>query len=417
MQRSTASLANPFLCPEFVIAVSRVRPAARVAVLTDGPSLIGFFPFERRGLGVGMPIAGELTDCQGLIHTPGVEWDVHELLRACRISVWQFDHLVDGQRPFEAHRSAVIPSPTIDLTDGFDSYFRKLRAESPRFCSGLARRTRNLEREAGQIRCDTDSPDKSALRLMMSWKSAQYRRTGRPDRFSQRWIVELLELLSADHGSGFSGMLSVLYAGDIPVAVNFNPRFDSVLAGWFMAYDPAFSRHSPGLIQLLRLAEGSAGLGVRLIDMGKGAKPYKDKMKNGEILVGEGIVTRRSPLAGLHWARITSSQWAVRAIRQHPPLFHTADWVLRRCGRVRSARLPVSPALGRPYAGLRTAARTAASNQMPRVTTTSPERRMAVPTPTTSFPLDATTRRFAPPLNRKPTPPPVPTITLPLAAR
>ena len=147
MQRSTASLANPFLCPEFAIAVSRVRPAARVAVLTDGPSLLGFFPFERRGLGVGVPIAAELTDCQGLIHAPGAEWDARELLRACRISVWQFDHLVDGQQPFEAYRSAVNPSPTIDLADGFDSYFKKLRAESPRFCSGLARRTRNLERE------------------------------------------------------------------------------------------------------------------------------------------------------------------------------------------------------------------------------------------------------------------------------
>ena len=352
MQRSTASLANPFLCPEFAIAVSRVRPAARVAILSDGPSLLGFFPFERRRLGVGVPIAAELTDCQGLIHAPGAEWDARELLRACRISVWQFDHLVNGQQPFEAHRSAVIPSPTIDLADGFDSYFKKLRAESPRFCSGLARRTRNLEREVGQIRFDADSPDQSALQLLMSWKSAQYRRTGGPDRFSQRWIVELLESLSADHGSGFSGMLSVLHAGDVPVAVNFNPRFDSVLAGWFMAYDPAFSRHSPGLIQLLRLAEGSAALGIRLIDMGKGTKWYKDKMKSGEIIVGEGIVTRRSPLSGLHWARITSSQRAVRAIRRHPPLFHAADWVLRRYGRVRSARFPVSQALGRPYTGL-----------------------------------------------------------------
>ena len=75
MQRSTASLANPFLCPEFAIAVSRVRPAARVAILSDGPSLLGFFPFERRRLGVGVPIAAELTDCQGLIHAPGAEWD------------------------------------------------------------------------------------------------------------------------------------------------------------------------------------------------------------------------------------------------------------------------------------------------------------------------------------------------------
>ena len=135
MQRSTGPLGNPFLSPEFAIAASRVRPAARVAILNDGPSLLGFFPFERHQLGVGTPIAAELTLCQGLIHAPGAEWDARELLRACRISVWQFDHLVAGQRPFEVYRTAMLPSPTIDLADGFDSYFKKLRAASPGFAA------------------------------------------------------------------------------------------------------------------------------------------------------------------------------------------------------------------------------------------------------------------------------------------
>ena len=57
MQRTTPALANPFLSPEFTIAVGRVRPNARVAVLTEGRDITGFFPFERRRLGVGVPIA------------------------------------------------------------------------------------------------------------------------------------------------------------------------------------------------------------------------------------------------------------------------------------------------------------------------------------------------------------------------
>ena len=56
MQRKTASLASPFLCPEFTLAVGGFRRGARVAVLSDGPELAGFFPFERRRLGVGVPI-------------------------------------------------------------------------------------------------------------------------------------------------------------------------------------------------------------------------------------------------------------------------------------------------------------------------------------------------------------------------
>src|SRR5207248_1906308 len=100
MQRSTPAPGNPFLAPEFVVAAGRARPATRVAVLSDSSATLGFFAFERRGLGAGVPVAAELTDCQGLIHHPGVEWDARELLRKCRISVWRFDHLVDGQRPF-----------------------------------------------------------------------------------------------------------------------------------------------------------------------------------------------------------------------------------------------------------------------------------------------------------------------------
>ena len=89
IRRQTGSLASPFLCPEFAVAVGRVRPDARVALLADGPDIVGFFPFQRRRLGVGVPIGAGLSNCQGLIHAPGAEWDARELLRACQLSVWQ----------------------------------------------------------------------------------------------------------------------------------------------------------------------------------------------------------------------------------------------------------------------------------------------------------------------------------------
>lgn len=42
MQRKTAWMASPFLCPEFTLAVDGFRQGARVAVLSDGPELAGF---------------------------------------------------------------------------------------------------------------------------------------------------------------------------------------------------------------------------------------------------------------------------------------------------------------------------------------------------------------------------------------
>ena len=344
MQGRTPDLANPFLSPEFSIAAGRVRPAARVAVLTEGQDITGFFPFERRRLGVGVPIAAGLTDCQGLVHAPGARWDARALLRACGISAWQFDHLVTGQEPFARYRAALAPSPVIDLSRGFAAYYASLCAASPRFCQDMKRKTRKLTREAGELCMVADSRETGVLRTLMGWKSDQYRRTGRLDRFSQRWIIELLDSLLATRTSGLSGMLSVLYAGQAPVAAHFGLRSGPVLAHWFPAYDTRYFRCSPGLIQHLRLAEESAAAGIQLIDLGKGAKQYKETLKSGDRFVAEGIVTQRSLPAAAHWARWAPQAWVIREIRAHPPLFRAADTLLRRAAQARNS-LPAPPAV------------------------------------------------------------------------
>ena len=337
MQRATPSLGSPFLCPEFAVAVGRCRSQARVAVLSEGSRTVGFFAFERGRLGAGVPIGAGLTDFHGLVHAPQAQWEPRELLRACRLQAWEFDHLVAGQGPFARYQSVSAPSPYIDLRDGFPAYYTQLRARSGSFCKTLSYKARKLARNVGEIRYEVDSADAGALRGLMSWKSDQYRRTGRVDRFDQKGVIQLVESLLEVRSDGFAGLLSVLYAGDKRVAAHFGLRFDSVLGGWFPAYDRQYSQYSPGLVGHLRLAENAAAVGVGQIDLGKGAKDYKESLKSGDLFVSEGIVTGRSPTAVAHWARCTPAHWAVRQIRQRPRLFHTADQVLQRYGQVRSA--------------------------------------------------------------------------------
>jgi CelD/BcsL family acetyltransferase involved in cellulose biosynthesis len=334
MQQQTGSLAHPFLCPEFAIAVDTFRAGARVAVLTDGPSIIGFFPFERRRLGVGVPIGAGLNDCQGLIHAPAMEWDSRELLRACKITVWQFDHLVDGQRPFDRYKTAVAPSPVIDLTDGFAAYQEKLLRKSPQFCKDLARKARRLEREAGELDFTVDSHDTAELGMLMNWKSEQYRRNGWPDVFDRTWIVNLIEYLFSTQSDRFCGLLSVLRAGRIPVAAHFGLRAGGVLAHWFPAYDAGFGKQSPGLIQHLRMAEEAADLGIRSIDLGTGMGRYKETLRSYDLFVGEGVVARGPLIARAHRAGSALVNRARQEIKQYPPLYRAADRLLRRYGRI-----------------------------------------------------------------------------------
>ncbi|MFD0663160.1 GNAT family N-acetyltransferase [Thermocatellispora tengchongensis] len=189
--RSGSPLVNPFLCPEFTMAVGRLRADVRVAVIEDGGRIAGFFPFERHRFGIGKPVGSGLTDAQGAILAPGVRLDVPWLLKSCGLSVWEFDHLVADQ--FPAYHSSRHPSPIIDLRGGLEGYLTEMQKNSGKTYKSTAYKERKLGREVGEVRHDYAVTDPEALRTLLGWKSGQYRRTGRSDRFARPWITRLVE--------------------------------------------------------------------------------------------------------------------------------------------------------------------------------------------------------------------------------
>ncbi|MFF8943834.1 GNAT family N-acetyltransferase [Streptomyces sp. NPDC014864] len=329
-------LANPFLSPEFALAVGRCRRGVRIAVVREGGEPAAFFPFQRSAAGVGRAVGIGVSDCQGLVHRPGFTWDPRDLLRACGLAVWEFDHLVAGQEPFEAGASGTFPSPVVDVDQGYDTYLRELRARSPKFTRTTLAKERRLGRDAGPVTYVHDERDPAALRTLMAWKSAQYRRTGRSDRFAHEWINRLATRLFHTRSDPFAGILSVLYADGRPVAAHFGLRTERVLACWFPAYDPAYAKYSPGLVLHLRMAEAAAADGIAHLDLGRGQKAYKDSLKTRELLVSEGWVTRRHPVAVGHRARRAPVRALRNMVLSRPELFEPADRILKRMGKIRS---------------------------------------------------------------------------------
>ncbi|QQC87740.1 GNAT family N-acetyltransferase [Streptomyces alfalfae] len=336
--------ANPFLAPEFAEAVGRHRGRSLVAVLREGGRPVGFLPYERNSFGVGRAIGLGLSDCQALVHRPGVIWDTEELLRACGLSVFEFDHLVEEQKPFGGHVTGTFASPVLDLRPGDGDYARWLREAYPKLARTTLKKERRLGRDIGDMRFVYDERDPKVLRTLMRWKSAQYRRTGRMDRFARPWIVDLVDHLFEVREEHFAGVLSVVYAGDRPVAAHFGPTSRTVFAAWFTAYDPELGYYSPGLLMHLRMAEAAASRGVRLMDMGRGEKEYKDWLKTRELRVGEGFATRPHPVAAVHrmWRR------PVRGLRNtvlaHPRLREPADRLLKAVGALRTSGASEAPA-------------------------------------------------------------------------
>ncbi|MEV0589152.1 GNAT family N-acetyltransferase [Nonomuraea sp. NPDC050310] len=337
LQKADPSLDNPFLSVEFALAMDALRDYVRVAVINDGEA---FFPYERHAFGIGKPLGGFLTTCHGLISTPGFKLDAKALLRACRLNVFEFDHMVAGQPSFAPFENDVRPAPVMDFTSGFDAWLEQVKENSPKNLKTVRYKERKFGREQGELRLEWDSKDPEVLRTLLQWKSDQYRRTGRVDRFAQPWIVELTERMHALGTPDFGGVLTMLYAGDVPVAGHFGLRTATTLVGWFPAYDTEYARYSPGIVHHMQMAEHAARAGIQQVDMGKGGKEYKDWLKSGTLYVSEGRISRPSATAAVHWAGRTPFNKARTIVLDRPSLYRAADRVLKGFGRVRTHLRP-----------------------------------------------------------------------------
>ena len=171
-------VASPFFSAAFTRAVAQVRDDARVAVLEDEQGVSGFFPFHRRWA-AGLAIGDYLSDHHGVVAAPGTSWNWLELLRACGLAYWRFDHLSAHQRP--PGQVVRATSPAIDLSEGFEAWRERRLQAGARRLRELPRKARKLEREIGPLRFEADVRDAAVLDEVIRLKSAQCHRTGARD--------------------------------------------------------------------------------------------------------------------------------------------------------------------------------------------------------------------------------------------
>ncbi|TMK97749.1 MAG: GNAT family N-acetyltransferase [Actinobacteria bacterium] len=331
MQGSNPALANPFLSTGFTLAVGRVRPSTRVAVLEEGQHVVGFFPFDQGRFRVGRPMAPGVSDCQAIVHAPGFEWNAKDLLKGCHLDVWEFAHLIAEQIPAAGQNVSPHNSAIIEMRHGYEAYLAERQRTSKKIFKSTFSKLRKLDRDLGETCFEFDAQDPQALAVLMRWKSAQYRRTGHRDRFGVPWIERLVWELFEARSDGCSGTLSALRAEERVVAVHFGLRSESSLSCWFPAYDVRLAKYSPGLSLHLKMAEAAAAAGIHYLDLGKGDEDYKQSLKNGDLIVGEGWIDR--PSAPALARRV--QQAPRRFVMSHPPLRRAVRSVLKQVANMR----------------------------------------------------------------------------------
>jgi len=289
LQRSNPDLASPYFHPEFTRIIAAARGDVEVAVLEDDGNVSAFFPFQRESRTVGKAVGHPLSDYHGVICAPKQKFDPLALLRACKLVAWDFDHVLAAQTPFQPFHQFREISPIIDLSGGLDRYL----AERKSYGSGLRiplQLMRKLEREVGPLTFNVHLKDIELLYFIMRKKSAQYRRSNKPDLFANDWVRKSVENIFQTQTTHFGGMLSTLYAGSEMIAALMSIRSSDVWHAWFLAFEERFSSYSPGFAMYLKIVECGSRLGFRYLDFGKGNQPYKKRLMNGSVALAGGSV-------------------------------------------------------------------------------------------------------------------------------
>ena len=126
--------------------------------------------------------------------------------------------------------------------------------------------------------------------MLLKWKSAQLRATGKGDLFAHDWAVDLLRLTLSKKDESFRSVLSVLFMNDRPAAIAIGLQSFDVVDGWFLGFDREFSRHGPGILLLLEIARESASRGINRHYLGTGGEMFKNQFASGAVPVATGSV-------------------------------------------------------------------------------------------------------------------------------
>lgn len=319
---------SPFFRPEFAQLAASIRDDVRICLGEDaaGPAL--FFPFQRGSWGTVRPLAGRLSDFQGVLARPAAAWRMEEVLAGCGAASLEFDHWLAADGPLAPYVTSVDASRYLDLAAGYPAYEAERLTVTASDFRDVLRRQRKLAKDFREVVFTWNSADPAVWSQLLAWKSEQYLRTGLTDVLAFAWVRRLLEAVRDRRTPALSGVLSSLHLDGRLAAVHFGMRSGGVLHSWFPAYDRDFSKFAPGILLLMRIAQQAPAEGITRIDLGKGDEPYKVKLAGGADPVATGVIDLRPLATTVRSAWRKTRDW-VRGSPLHKQLDAPITWMRR----------------------------------------------------------------------------------------
>lgn len=337
LQNLTPWLDSPFYSPEFCLALGEAREDARIAVLHRAEELVGFFPFHLTGRAIGKPIGGPISDYHGPILRPDAKLSADELLTACGLRAYDFNHCPSDLQPLSSGALARSRSRRAVFRSGYQAYLAEAGPKLKHAIKETERRLRKIGREhiAASFCMDDKRPE--SLEWLIDTKTRALAKAGQKAGFHIPWFRKAIDVLWAERTTSFSGRLSTLSLGNTLIAAHFGLRAGPVLCWWHTTYDESYHQYAPGLALILRTILEGKDQGVSVIDFGRGDQDYKAVFGNDENELCEGAIALRGSTAAAmrHGHRVISN------IAERLPLDRYRTLPRRAVGRlISNVRLP-----------------------------------------------------------------------------
>tara|TARA_R110002073_G_scaffold6071_5_gene36681 strand:- start:5000 stop:6079 length:1080 start_codon:yes stop_codon:yes gene_type:complete len=290
------ALASPYFALEFAECCEEARDDTRVLVIREAGQIIGFLPLHTGKLGYARPLAGPMGDVQGVVAEPGVDLDLHAVLRQAGLPLFAFHAGLSSQKAFHDNADTIIASWMIDLSEGFEAWEERRGQVDSKAMRTLRSRRRKLDEFEGGHRYVLDETNPEAFDRMLEWKGQQYAATNVFNVFSVAWTRDLLKAVLRRKGEFFSGSCSSLYVGDQLVSVHIGMESDRLSHYWFPAYHADYARLSAGVLLLTEAARVAAGKGHVALELGPGDFQFKRDLSSYQIGLARGCIANPSLL-------------------------------------------------------------------------------------------------------------------------
>jgi hypothetical protein len=216
-------------------------------------------------------------------------------------------------------------APYVDWSafPNFESYRDWLLTRHRRLIRERERRWRGMASAHGPILFTADDRGEDVLAAARAWKSRQLCLSGHRDWMEGPGTMAFLGALRA----GGHLVSSTLRVGGEVVAVWTGFHHEGAWSGWIFAFDPGFSKYSPGHRLLFSLLEESKNRGDREFDFAEGAEHYKFDYATHGRLLGE---VGRPPLARMAVVTAKRALQQVGLLTAAQDLKRRLDTALRR---------------------------------------------------------------------------------------